>query len=95
MAIIAILAVAIVPNLMNRVSDSKIVRVKQDITSIESALELYKLDTGNYPLMAQGLAALEMKPTTSNIPNSWNGPYLKKLQKDPWGNSYQYVFRSL
>lgn len=92
MTIMAILAVIIVPNLWTRVSLAKKVRVQQDIASINSALDIYKLDNDRYPTTQQGLTALTKKPTITPIPNNWNGPYLNNIPKDPWENKYVYSF---
>lgn len=87
--ILAILATLVVPKIMSRPEQAKIVKAKQDIQAIENALDLYKLDNGNYPTTEQGIAALVTKPTTEPVPNSWTG-YLKSLPVDPWGHAYQY-----
>lgn len=90
--ILGILAAIIVPKIMNRPEQARIVKAKQDITSIENALNLYKLDNAFYPTTDQGLQALVTKPTTDPIPNDWQtGGYLKQLPIDPWGNPYQYL----
>jgi general secretion pathway protein G len=89
--ILAILAGIVMQRLMSRPEQAKIVRAKQDILTIESALSLYNLDNGFYPTTDQGLKALVKKPTSEPIPSSWaSGGYLKKLPKDPWGNAYRY-----
>ncbi len=65
-----------------------------DITAIESALQLYKIDNGTYPTTEQGLEALLKKPDTPPIPAKWrDGGYLvgNSVPKDPWGNPYSYA----
>ena len=47
--ILAILAAIVVPRIMNRPDQAKIVKVKEDIMAIENAMDLYKLDNGFYP----------------------------------------------
>jgi general secretion pathway protein G len=54
------------------------------------SLKLYKLDNGRYPTNEQGLQALVTKPGSGPAPTNWR-PYLDKLPKDPWGNTYQYL----
>ena len=89
--IMAILAAIIVPQIMSRPGQARVVAAKQDILAIENAMELYKLDNANYPTTEQGLDALIEKPTSDPIPDNWNGPYLKgSVPKDPWGNEYHY-----
>lgn len=90
--ILGILAAVIVPKIMSRPEQARIVKAKQDISAIQSALDLYKLDNGNYPTTDQGLQALVSKPTSDPIPRNWKSDgYLQKLPVDPWGQSYQYT----
>jgi len=91
-AIIAILAAYIAPKITGRVDDARISKTKSDIRVLESSLELYKLDNFSYPSSDQGLKALITKPSGSNTKNWREGGYIKKLNKDPWGNAYQYQF---
>lgn len=89
--ILGILAAIIVPKIMSRPEQARVVKAKQDIAAIQSALDLYKLDTGIYPTTDQGLQALVTQPTTPPIPQNWNQEgYLKSLPMDPWGEPYQY-----
>ncbi|HID01278.1 MAG TPA: type II secretion system protein GspG [Piscirickettsiaceae bacterium] len=88
--ILAILAAFVVPMVMDRPDEARIVKVKQDIAAISSALNLYKLDNYRYPTTEQGLEALVEKPTKEPVPPNWK-PYLKQLPKDPWGRPYLYV----
>lgn len=90
--ILGILAAIIVPKIMSRPEQARLVKVKQDILAIQSALDLYKLDNGMYPTSAQGLAALVNKPTIPPVPNNWKAEgYLREIPLDPWGEEYQYL----
>jgi general secretion pathway protein G len=92
--ILAMLAALVGPRLMGRTDDAKITDARVQIKNIETALKLYKLDSGSYPSTEQGLGALVAKPTVGVIPNNYKeGGYLesKKMPKDPWGNDYLYV----
>ena len=69
-------------------------KAKIQIESIETALKLYKLDNGYYPVTEQGLQALVEAPTVGQLPRAWReGGYLEKgkVPKDPWGNEYVYL----
>jgi general secretion pathway protein G len=70
-AILAILATIIVPKIMKRPEEARRTKAVMDIKAIETALNLYRLDNGNYPSTEQGLEALVMKPTTGVIPKNW------------------------
>jgi general secretion pathway protein G len=90
--ILSILAAIVVPRIMDRPDQARIVKAKQDIRSLEAALNLYRLDNFNYPTTEQGLDALVSPPTTPpEAPNWKEGGYLDRLPKDPWGNDYQYL----
>ena len=90
--ILSILAALVVPKVMSRPDEARIVAAKQDIASIAQALKLYKLDNMRYPTTEQGLMALVKKPSTPPEPPNWKGNgYLEKLPKDPWGHPYQYL----
>lgn len=91
LVIIGVMAALIVPRVIGRADDARIVAAKSDIASLMNALKLYDLDNMRYPTMQQGLQALVAKPTVSPLPSNYKtGGYLDKLPTDPWGNSYQY-----
>jgi general secretion pathway protein G len=90
--ILGVLAALIVPKVMGRPDEARVVAAKQDIAAISQALKLYKLDNRRYPTTEQGLSALVVKPSLAPIPDNWKaGGYLEKLPKDPWGGDYQYL----
>ena len=88
--IIAILAAYIAPKVVGRAGDARISKAKSDIRVLESSMELYKLDNFNYPSTDQGLDALVRNPSGSGLKHWRRGGYIKKLNRDPWGNDYQY-----
>lgn len=92
--ILGILASLIVPRLMGRTDEARVIKAKVDISAIETALKLYRLHNGNYPSTEQGLRALIEEPTTEPLPRRWdkNG-YLEKksIPKDPWDREYIYL----
>lgn len=88
--ILAVLAGFVVPKLMDRPDEARIVKAKQDIAAIGSALQLYKLDNYNYPTTDQGLEALVTTPTDDPQPKNWK-KLLDTLPLDPWGNPYLYL----
>lgn len=88
--ILGILASLVVPKIMSRPDDARIVKAKHDILGVQNALDLYRLDNGFYPSTDQGLDALVKKPATRPSPKNWK-LYLKSLPKDPWGRDYLYL----
>ncbi len=90
--ILAILAAMVVPKLMSRPDEARVVAARQDISTIMQALRLYRLDNLRYPTTEQGLAALVARPTVAPLPPNWKpGGYLERLPRDPWGNAFQYL----
>lgn len=90
--ILGILAAIVVPRIMDRPDEARIIKAKQDIRTLESALNLYRLDNYTYPTTDQGLEALVQKPTLLPEPPHWKeGGYIDRLPKDPWGREYQYL----
>lgn len=90
--ILGILATLVVPKIISRPDDARIVAAKQDIASLMQALKLYRLDNQRYPTTEQGLQALVAKPDTQPSPPNWKtGGYVERLPKDPWGNAYRYL----
>ena len=92
--ILGILASLIAPRLIGRTDDAKLLKARMDIANLETALKLYKLDSGVYPDTEQGLEALVKRPESGKIPAKWRaGGYLEKgrVPKDPWGNDFVYL----
>lgn len=90
--IMGIMAALIVPKVMGRSDDARVIAAKQDVATLMQALKLYKLDNQVYPTTEQSLQALIAKPTSGPAADGWKtGGYLDKLPKDPWGNPYQFL----
>jgi general secretion pathway protein G len=90
--ILGILAALVVPKIVSRADDARVIAAKQDIASLLQALKLYRLDNQRYPTTEQGLQALVTKPTTAPIPPNWkSGAYVERLPQDPWGHPYSYL----
>lgn len=59
--------------------------------SLSAPLLKYRIDTGSYPGTEQGLQSLVAAPNGVKA-GKWKGPYIERLQDDPWGKPYQYRF---
>lgn len=91
LAIIALIAALIVPNVIGRPDQARVTVANADLRTISAALKMYRLDNADYPTTEQGLAALAVKPTSSPVPANWNHDgYLDQVPKDPWGKPYVY-----
>ena len=89
LAILALIAAFVVPNVFNILGGAKQDAAKVQIERLGGVLDIYLLDIGSYPSTDQGLRALVEQPSEIN---RWNGPYIKSENAliDPWGNPYQY-----
>ena len=93
-SILAILGALIVPKIMDRPNEARVVAAKHDIGTVIAALKLYKLDNGQYPTTEQGLNALVEPPAVGALAKKWRtGGYLEKgrVPKDPWDNDFVYI----
>ena len=90
--ILGILAALVVPKIISRPDEARVIAAKQDIASLMQALKLYRLDNQRYPTTEQGLQALVTKPEAAPVPPNWKpGGYIERLPKDPWGSTYQFL----
>jgi general secretion pathway protein G len=90
--IIGLLAAVIVPTVIGKVDEARVVKAKQDIQALETALQMFRLQNSRYPTTEMGLAALVTQPTDPTIKHWQPGGYIQRISKDPWGNDYQYVY---
>ncbi|HEX2080832.1 MAG TPA: type II secretion system major pseudopilin GspG [Longimicrobium sp.] len=91
-AIIAVLAAVVAPEVFRNVGDANAGAARQQIELFSTALDSYRLDNHAYPTTEQGLAALRTEPVTGEKPRNWRGPYLRRaVPADPWGRPYVYV----
>lgn len=90
LVIIGVLAALIVPNVLDRADDARVMAARTDVNNLRQALKLYKLDNQRLPTAEQGLQALVTKPATGPVPTNWK-QYLDKLPADPWGRPYRYL----
>ena len=82
--ILGLLATIIMPKILDRPEQARRTKAKVDIRNIQSALALFKTDTGHFPSTSEGLEALVSNPGVDGYNNQG---YLERAPKDPWGNS--------
>ena len=91
LAIIALIAGLIVPNVIGRPDEARVTVAAADLRTISAALKMYRLDNGGYPTTEQGLAALAERPTRAPLPRTWpEEGYLAEVPRDPWDRPYVY-----
>lgn len=89
LALLAAIAALLITNL-DRVlggGRTEVARIFVNET-METPLLNYRIHMGQYPTTEQGLQALLTKPSESAT--NWQGPYIRRITLDPWGNPYQY-----
>jgi general secretion pathway protein G len=74
----------VVPKLVERADDAKEKIARGDLSSLDLALKMYRLDVGSYPGSDAGLDAL--------LSTAGKGPYLERAPVDPWGRKYAYRY---
>ena len=83
--ILVTLAGIATPVYMNYVKQGRIGTAKMQLKLLGQELDNYKIRVGQYPSELRGLV--------ENLDGheKWDGPYMKKIPLDPWGNEYVYV----
>ncbi len=90
--ILGILAAIVVPRVMGRPDEARVIKAQQDVRALSAALDLYRLDNFVYPSTDQGLEALVEKPADLPPGARWKQEgYVDRLPVDPWGAPYQYL----
>ena len=90
-AMISLLAFLVVSNIDTLMTSSQTKIAESFVNgSLATPMMAFKLSTGRYPTTEEGLAALLKAP--ENLKDKWDGPYVRSLPNDPWGNPYQYRF---
>ena len=86
--ILGLLATIVMPRILDRPEQARRMKAKVDIRNIESALALFKTDTGRFPTTSEGLEVLVSDP---GIKGYNSDCYLDKVPLDPWGSRYIYL----
>ena len=89
MVILVVLAAVVVPRFASRSEQARLTAAKNDVATIETAIDAFEVDNGRYPSSEEGVGALVTAP---NGLTNWHGPYIKKntTPVDPWGHEYVY-----
>jgi general secretion pathway protein G len=79
LVIIGLLATIVILNVMPALDRGAVTKAHSDISTLETAIEMYKLDNQRYPTTQEGLQALLA------------GRYIPRLPEDPWHHPYHYA----
>lgn len=69
--------------LMGRLEEGRLTTARTQAYDLAKALDLYKLQTGNYPTQSEGLEVL-VNPARGQ-------PVMEKIPLDPWGREFNYA----
>lgn len=87
LVILAVLAALVVPKFTGRSQQARETAAKTDISTMETAINAFEIDTGRFPGSME-----ELIKAPSGV-EGWRGPYLQRgIPKDPWGKEYSYKF---
>ncbi len=81
--IIGLLGAMMGPRIVKFMAKGSRGAAQSSVIAIKNAIITYKMDTGRYPKVLDDLM------NANNVPR-WDGPYLQKLDDDPWGNEFIY-----
>lgn len=87
-AIIGILSTLLTANFIGVRQRSRDSQRKADLRQMQSALELYRADSGIYPTTVPNCPS--GTPTSLKTPDCTTSTYMQKVPKDPGGVSYTY-----
>lgn len=90
LAILGLVLAIAAPRVAGYLEGAKSRAAEIQLGQILTALDLYRLDNGDYPSGDQGLRALIDAPADAK---RWTGPYLGREDglNDPWGAPYEYA----
>ena len=91
LVILMVIGTIAVQNFSGQEDKAKVKAARASFTTLENALERFKLDMGRYPTEEEGLSVLITPPDDDD--GSWGPKYLKKDRhlQDAWGNDYVYT----
>lgn len=89
---LGILVGLVVPRLVQSKENTNIQTAVNEIKTIETAMNMYKLENNLYPTTEQGLEALVNQTDIEPIPRTFpDEGYLSEMPLDPWHNYYLLV----
>lgn len=86
--IIGLLTGIVAPRFLGQIGRSEATAARAQLDAFDKAIQAYRVDTGRFPSISQGLGALVKQPAEEP---RWHGPYMQgDIPPDPWGTPYQY-----
>jgi len=79
LVILGLLATIVVINVMPAMDRAERTKAQADISTLDEAVKMYRLENRRYPTSEEGLQALVASRNLDRLPN------------DPWNNPYAYT----
>ena len=92
--IVTILATIIGVNVLHKPGEARAAAARIQVKNLQTALQMYKSEQGQFPTQEQGLEALCVKPVSAPVPEQYpEGGYLdsRRVPLDPWKREYIYL----
>jgi len=85
LVILGILGTLVAPRIFGQLDKAKVQGAQNQVVAISQALDLYRLNIGDYP---EQLVDLVEQPAEAD---GWAGPYVRrKALQDPWNHDWVY-----
>lgn len=91
-AIIGILTAIVGPRLVGRSRQAKVGATRAQINNLQTALQQYEIDMGEFPSTNEGLKALVKRP--SGVDEDVWQQYMDRVPKDAWQEPFAYTYPS-
>ncbi|MDH3473804.1 MAG: type II secretion system major pseudopilin GspG [Rhodospirillales bacterium] len=91
LAILSLIATVVTTQVIGHLGEAEVKAARLQVEKLSGVLDLYRIETGDYPPESYGLEALLERPPEAE---RWSGPYVKKADelKDPWGRRFEYRY---
>ena len=83
--ILVTLASIATPMYLSYVKKANVGAARTQLKLLQDAITGYKLDIGSFP------ESLENLVNKDEQNEKWDGPYIQRIPKDPWGNDFVYT----
>jgi len=87
--IMGLLTTVVVINVMPSNDRAMVDKARVDISQLDQAVEMFRMETQRYPTTDEGVDILTEAPKGSSFRSEG---IIKDLPADPWGNPYQYLY---
>lgn len=87
--IIGLLATMVAVNVIPNVDTAAINKARQDIRTLENAVNLFRVDHFRYPTEEEGLQVLTGRAAAGG--DAQSKQYINRLPNDPWDRAYLYA----